>query len=119
MPPKKKRRVRKNITSDTDSGGPSETDVRTARDRPRKAAGLGPAVQSSAGQIKGFAAQQGLARHAKSLGLKRLMLANLQQQSDMDKAYIGGQVVGHCSLPLSQGHDLSVFVQDGTLPLIM
>lgn len=120
MPPKKKRRrVQRNLTSDTDSGGPSESDAQgdgtgTAG---AKASVPAPSKQQPAAekQISGFASQQELAKHARSLGLKRLMLANLDQQSDLDKAYVGGEIVAHCSLPFSQGHDLSVFIQDNSI----
>jgi len=71
-----------------------------------------PREVSSSDRVKGFPSQQALARHASSLGIKRVMLADLQQQSDLDEGFVGGAVMAHCSLPYSQGHDLAVFVQD-------
>ncbi len=128
MPPKKKRKALKNVPSDADSGGPSDSDARkdtAKRQGEAAAAPLPPATTSSSSssttttqdnqpeqQIKGFISQQELAKHAITLGLKRVMLADLHQQSDLTGGYIGGQVMGHCSLPLNQGHDLHVFIQD-------
>lgn len=63
-------------------------------------------------QIQGFVSQQELARYARSLKLKRIMLADLREQSDLEKAYVGGQVMGHYSKSYSQGHDLNIFIQD-------
>lgn len=121
MPPKKKRKGLKNVPSDGDSGGPSDSD---SAKRQREAAGtpLPPPPpttttqdrQKPRQQIKGFVSQQELAKHAITLGLKRVMLADLHQQSDLTGGYIGGQVMGHCSTPSAsgQGHDLHVFIQD-------
>lgn len=121
MPPKKKRKVVnvKNVPSDTVSGGPPDSDARkdTAKGG-EEATNLPPAtIQGTQPlqpdqQIRGFISQQELAKHAISLGLKRVMLADLHQQSDLIGGYTGGQVMGHCSLPLSQGHDLNIFIQD-------
>ena len=109
MPPKKRRK--KNASSDTDSGGPPGE---TSKQREAAAAASNPLPTSTDTdkQIQGFISQQELAKHAISLGLKRVMLADLHQQSDLNGGYTGGQVMGHCSLPLSQGHDLNIFIQD-------
>lgn len=118
MPPKKRKR---HVLPESYSGEPSE---HTAKRRETSAATSSPLLtsllqpptttssNSNQQQIKGFISQQELAKYAISLGLKRVMLADLHQQSDLQKGYIGGQVMGHCSLPLSQGHDLNIFIQD-------
>lgn len=137
MPPRKKKRLLKSTSaSDTGSGGPSDSDSRkepepvaskTSKAQPDPSADAtevergGTSCTSTAAtagtlqpekQISGFVSQQELAKHARSLGLKRTMLADLKQQSDLDSAYVGGQVMAHCSLPYSQGHDLTIFIQD-------
>jgi hypothetical protein len=63
-------------------------------------------------QVLGFVSQQELAKYARGLKIKRVMLADLKEQSDLDGGYIGGQVMGHFFKSYSQGHDLAVFIQD-------
>lgn len=63
-------------------------------------------------QVMGFVSEQELSKFAHDMGLKRLMLIDLFQQSDLDNSYCGGQIISYCSASYSQGHDLSVFIQD-------
>lgn len=122
MPPKKKKKLLSNqdaVLEDTDSdtGGP------TAR-RKAVVGSSGPIATTTAQEdhlqddtetsqpIMGFVSQQELAKYARGLNIKRVMLANLREQSDLDGAYVGGQVIGHYSKSYSQGHDVNVFIQD-------
>ena len=105
---------RKRYESDIDSGGPSD-DSDFRRDGGRRGETVKKPDSLQPGlQIKGFLSQQELAKYARTLGLKRVMLADLQQQSDLENRYVGGQVMGHYSLSFSQGHDLAIFIQDKT-----
>ena len=115
-PPRKKRKTTHgNPISDTDSGGSS--DVQSGRTR-KIPAGSTTAGKQKEGmehtdkQISGFVSEQELAKYARTLGLKRIMLADLKQQSDLNGSYVGGQVMSHCSSSYSQGHELSIFIQD-------
>ncbi len=63
-------------------------------------------------QIRGFVSLQELKQYASILNVKRVMLADLHQQSDLSRGYVGGQVIGHCFTSYSQGHDLTIFIQD-------
>lgn len=122
MPPKKKRKLHKNLQSDPDAhkdmtrkeadadAAPKPVLAHGHQSVPSTSGGVQPDLDQQ--QVTGFVSQQELAKHARTLGLKRVMLADLQNQSDLDKGYVGGQVMAHCSLPYSQGHDLTVFIQD-------
>ncbi len=128
MPPKKKKK--KNIVSDdtdSQSGGPSDSDAQKGRVR-KKATGVSQLTtqqqqqqqqqqhvagkDQSSEQVMAFVSEQELAKYARPLGIRRLMLADLCQQSDLEGRYVGGQVISTCSMPYSQGHDLSIFIQD-------
>lgn len=126
MPPKKKARK---VWFDTDTGGgssdPSDSDYSPSGGRSKKkAAGSACTTTTSEGsvgslhqqldtpQIMGFVSEQELAKFARGMGLKRLMLTDLYQQNDLSTSYCGGQVISHFSSSYSQGHDLGVFIQD-------
>ena len=63
-------------------------------------------------QVMGFVSEQELSKYAHNMGLKRLMLTELEQQSDLDSKYCGGQIISYFSSSYSQGNDLSVFIHD-------
>ena len=63
-------------------------------------------------QVVGFASEQELSKYARGIGLTRLSLTDLYQQSNLDTSYCGGQVIGHFSNSYSQGHELGVFIED-------
>ena len=63
-------------------------------------------------QAMGFVSEQELSKYAHNMGLKRLMLTELEQQSDLDPKCCGGQIISYFSLSYSQSHDLSVFIHD-------
>lgn len=118
--PRKKKAHRSFLLPGTGSEEPSDSDARKAVARQEEAETSSPASQSKETvqllrpdeQIKGFVSQQELMKHARAMGIKRVMLADLQQQSDLDNKFVGGQVMGHYSLSYSQGHELSIFIQD-------
>lgn len=115
MPPKKKRKLQKNTRgTDSASGGPSASDSDAGRGETGREAASGPLATERQldQQIMGFVSQQELAKHARALDIKRVMLADLKEQSDLDRGYVGGQVLGHHFKSYSQSHDLVVFIQD-------
>ena len=128
MPPKKKRKAPRSVPSNADPGVSEQQDTAAVAPPPNTATATATSTTTTTisttqaqgpdfhprpeEHIQGFTSQQELAKHAISLGLKRVLLADLHQQSDLQNGYIGGQVMGHCSLPLSQGHDLNIFIQD-------
>ena len=63
-------------------------------------------------QIKAFKTEDQLNSHALALKLTRIMIKDLEAQSDLSKGYVGGWVVGSYASSYSQGHVLSIFVRD-------
>lgn len=126
MPPKKKIKLLKdqNVVPDEDTDSDS-----AAQKGRKKAVATSPPLATTAQhehldgaaevpqQIMGFVSQQELAKYARGLHIKRVMLADLKEQSDLDRGYVGGQVMGHYSKSYSQGHDLTVFIQDESTTL--
>lgn len=126
MPPKKKRKLQESFypseSADVTSGKPSTSNSDTGVEEATAGwvAASGPLAtgrQLDQQIILGFVSQQELAKHARALKLKRVMLADLKEQSDLNRGYIGGQVMGHHFKSFSQCHDLVVFIQDESTSL--
>ena len=119
MPPKKRIKLlnyQNVVMEDTDSGSSDTGDLTVG-----KKAVVGSSATATAQEeddteapqpVMGFVSQQELAKYARGLNIKRVMLADLGEQSDLDGGYVGGQVIGHYSKSYSQGHDVNVFIQD-------
>ena len=119
MPPKKRIKLlnyQNVVMEDTDSGSSDTGDLTVG-----KKAVVGSSATTTAQEeddteapqpVMGFVSQQELAKYARGLNIKRVMLADLGEQSDLDGGYVGGQVIGHYSKSYSQGHDVNVFIQD-------
>lgn len=117
MPPLKKRKL---LASDTDSGA-SEPSAHPRGRKPKKRSKKNKSSVVQQQQacttvpdqdtqiVSGFVSMEELERHADSLGIRRILLANLCQDTDLDTAYVGGKVMAH----YSQGKDeLGFFIQD-------
>lgn len=120
MKKKKKRKTPKSMPFISDSGDSGDSDLCAQKRDDTPLLPPNPATTTTTAQgsdphllpeeqIQGFTSQQELAKHAISLGLKRVLLADLHQQSDLEGGYVGGQVMGHCSF---SPHDLHIFIQD-------
>lgn len=125
MPPKKKIKLLKNL--DVESEGDTDSDSASHKGRKKAVATSSsppPATTAQqefehldgttevSHQVMGFVSLQELAKYTRGLNIKRVMLADLKEQCDLDRGYVGGQVMGHFSKSYSQGHDLTVFIQD-------
>lgn len=70
---------------------------------------------SETDQVMFFQSDSELAEYAMTkFNLKRIMLADLQGQSDLERGYVGGRVMGQVDFSDSQSNFTEIFIQDKT-----
>ena len=67
---------------------------------------------TNAKQVMYFSSVSELSEYAETLNVKRIMLSDLQDQSDLESCYVGGNVISQLDFSSSQSDFTNIFIQD-------